>query len=219
MKKRVCIALVLLFMFSLITVPVQAKKAGEIKDNVYTDLTYGYSFNVPAKWSIQIKTAKSPLRLSMEEKSPVPPQQFQGELQDYMQVPTINVLADTTSLTCDQFVAQMLDPEFKSKQKKFFLKYLSLLSKAYDVQKQSDLTFDGAKAISIEIRQAYTMEVSQRGSDRANVINDNKTGSIFVTVRDGNVYIFHMICEYKTSVPLIEIFNGIIQSLDFNGKG
>ncbi len=227
MKRQVCIALAFLFMFSLITVPVQAKKAGEVKDKVYTDFTYAFSFSIPGKWSVQVKKSKSPLRLSMEERSPVPPQQFQGELRDYMQIPMIKVLADTTSLTCDQFVKNMLDDEFKSKQKKFFMKSLNLISKPHDILKQSDMTFAGSKAIMIEARQPYSMEVSKRGgddasdrgSDRADVINDNKSGAIFLTVRDGHVIIFHMICEYKTSLPLMGVFNNLVKSLKFNEEG
>jgi hypothetical protein len=207
----------LVFLVTLISVPVYAKKAGEVKEGIYTDVSHNFSFEVPSKWSIQVKKEKSALRLAMEEKSPVPPQQFQGELRDYMQIPTIKVLVDTTSLTCEKFIEMLLDPKFKSKQKKFIMKSLSLISRPHEILKSSDITFGGIKATMLTARQAYTMEVSQRGSDRADVINDHKMGAIFFTIREGKVFIFHMICEYKTSGPLLGTFDAVISSLKFNG--
>jgi hypothetical protein len=217
-KKHLTIALTLLFLFSLIGMPVQAKKAGEIENDIYSDNDFGFSFKVPDKWSVKVKKSKSALRLTMEEKSPVPPQQFQGELRDYMQIPTIKILADTTSLTCEEFVDSLLSPEYDNKQKNFFMKSLNLISKPHEIQKRSNVTFEGANATVLEARQAYTMEVSARGSDRADVINDHKKGAIFFTVRDGNVIIIHMICEYKTSTSLMGVFDALLKSLTFKAE-
>jgi hypothetical protein len=216
-KKNLTCFLVLVFVFSIMAVPVWAAKAGEIKDDIYTDNEYGFSFAIPAGWSANVKKAKYVLRVALDQKSPTPPRQFQGDLRDYMQIPAIKVLVDTTSLTVDQFVDSLLDPDFKSKQKKGLLKSLDLISKPYDIQKKGPLTFQGAKAYMIEARQSYSMEVSSSGSDRADVINDYKSGAIFLTVREGRVYIFHFICEYQTSEPIFKIFNGLINSLNFGG--
>ena len=216
-KRKLTLALALLLTLSLIGIPAQAKKAGEIKNDVYTDLEYNFSFNTPAGWSAKIGNTGKVLRIGLDQTSAVPPRHFQGDLRDYMQIPTIRVLVDTTSLSVDAFIDKLLDPNFKSKQKTGLMKYLTLLGKNPEIQKRSNITFADIKATTLEARQAYSMEVSTRGSDRADVVNDYKYGSIFFSVRDGRIYIFHMICEYQTSGPLINIFNSLIASLKFDG--
>ena len=219
MRRKLTLALLVVFVISLIGIPAQAKKAGEINDDVYTDTEYNFSFSIPAGWSTNVGKAGKVLRVNLDQTSAVPPRHFQGDLRDYMQIPTIKVVVDTTSLTVEKFIDYLLDPEVKTKQKKGLMKYLPLISKDHEILKRSNVTFAGTKATMLEARQAYSMEVSARGSDRADVVNDYKYGSIFFTVRDGRVYIFHMICEYQTSGPLIDIFNTMVSSLKFEGAG
>jgi len=218
-KRKLTLALTLVLIFSLMAIPVQAKKAGEVNENVYTDVEYNFSFDIPAGWSAKVSNAGKVLRVNLDQTSAVPPRHFQGDLRDYMQIPTIKILVDTTSLSAGDFIDKLLDPEFKSKQKKGLMKYLTLIGKEHEIQKRSQITFADTKATMLEVRQSYSMEVSARGSDKADVINDYKYGSIFFTVRNGQVYIFHMICEYQTSGPLINIFNAMIGSVKFNGVG
>jgi hypothetical protein len=224
-KKSLTLFLILVFVLSMAGIPAQAKKAGEIKDGVYTDNDYGFSFTIPNGWSDNVKKSKYALRLSMEQTSAVPPRHFQGDLRDYMQIPDIKVIVDTTSLNPDEFIDMLLNPDFKSKQKKGLMKYFKIIDKPHDILKRSQLTFAGAPAVMVEARQAYSMEVSKRGSgasdrgsDLAEVVNDYKSGAIFCTVRDGRVYAFHLICEYQTGGPLMKLFNEMINSIKFEEK-
>jgi len=217
-RKLVLSALALVFMLTLIYVPAQAKKAGEIEDDIYTDFDHNFSFKVPNGWSANIKKSKYALRVALDQKSPVPPRHFQGELRDYMQIPTIDVIVDTTSLETEEFVDSLLSPDFKSRQKKGLMRYLDILEKpTYEIQKRSKLTFHGHPATVLEVRQPYSMEVSTRGSDRAEVINDYKTGLVFLTERDGKLFIISMLCEYQTSNSILGIVNSLINSIEFNG--
>jgi hypothetical protein len=216
MRRHLSRVLILVFVLSLVSLPVQAKKAGIIEDNVYTDNDYGFSFTVPNGWSDNIKKSKYALRVSLEQTSAVPPRHFQGDKRDYMQIPDIKVIVDTTSLSPEEFIDMLLNSEFKSKQKKALLKYLKLISKPHEIQKRSKVTFAGQPSTVLEARQAYSMEVSSRGSDRADVVNDYKTGSIFCTVRDGKVYIFHLICEYQTGGPIMKLFSEMISGIKFD---
>lgn len=223
MKRYVVIVLAVVFLFSLVSIPVYAKKAGEILEDVYTDNTYDFSFKVPTGWGAKMKKDKSALRVTLTQKSPVPPYHFQGELRDYMQIPTIRVLVDTTSKGVDEFVDELLNSEFESKQKKNMMKLLNLISKSHEIQKRRTLTVGGNRAVVVEARQAYTMEVSVERSDRAEVVQDFKSGAIFFTVRDGNIIVFHVICEYQTSGPIVSfsdkgsVFQSILESLSFGG--
>jgi hypothetical protein len=198
----------------MIAAPVLAKKAGEVKDDVYTDGTYKFSVKVPTGWSPTIKDDRSPLRLVMTQKSYPAPPQFQAN-RDYTQIPTISILVDTTSLTVDQFVDSLLDSKCKTKQKQFFVKNMPLIAKVHEVLKRSNVTIGDVKALALDIRQAYTVEVAQAGSDMATVVQDYKSGKIFAAVRNGKIYIIHGICEYKLNSSYDEFFNGVFTSLKF----
>lgn len=213
--KFVGIAVTAVLLIACIGAPVQAKKAGEVKDNVYLDNEYNFSFKVPEGWSTSIKSSKYALRLTMDQKSPVPPYQFQGSLRDYMQIPIMAVIVDTTSMDANEFVDSLLSPSFESKQKKFMDKYLKIVSRPYEMVKRQEITFQGHLAVLMEARQPYEITVAQQGSDKADVVNDNKYGTIFVTVRDGHVYMISMICEYRTSQPILDMYNKMIDSLKF----
>ncbi|MDD4051197.1 MAG: hypothetical protein PHR28_04765 [candidate division Zixibacteria bacterium] len=214
MKKAVCLTLTCLFFVVMIAAPALAKKAGEVKDDVYTDGTYKFSLKVPTGWSPTIKAEKFPLRLVLTQKSYPVPEQFQGN-RDYAQIPTISVLVDTTSLSVEQFVDSLLDSKYKSKQKQFFVKNMPIIAKFHDVLKRSNVTAGDAKGLSLAVRQAYTVEVAQSGSDMADVIQDYKSGQILVIVRNGLVYVIHGICEYKLNSSYEPIFNGTFASLKF----
>ena len=98
------------------------------------------------------------------------------------------------------------------------MKNLDLIVKPHDILKRKDITFQDQKATVVEVRQAYSLEVSARGSDRASVVNDFKSGSMFFTVRDGRVFIIHIICEYQTSSGVLQAFETVINSLKFPGE-
>lgn len=211
--------IVFLALFLLTAIPSMAEKSGVVENDVYTDSQYGFSFTVPAGWSTKMKDAIQVLRISMMQTSPVAPSQFGDTLRDYMQVPTMAVMVDTTSLGVDQFINNLLDNDFKSKQKKGLMKNLDLIVKPHEILKRKDITFQGQKATIVEVRQAYSLEVSARGSDRASIVNDFKSGSMFFTVRDGRIFIIHIICEYQTSSAVLQAFETVISSLKFPGEG
>jgi hypothetical protein len=213
--KYIGIAATVVLIIAFIGTPAHAKKAGEVKDSIYYDNDYHYSMEIPNGWSTNIKNAKYALRMTMEQKSPVPPYQFQGNLRDYMQIPTMAVIVDTTSLGAAEFVDSLLSPDFESDQKKFMYKYLKIISRPYELVKRKEVTFQGQLAVLMEARQAYEITVASGRSDRADVINDNKYGTIFVTVRGGHVYVISMICEYRTSQPILDMYNAMISSLKF----
>jgi hypothetical protein len=214
-KRSIVLATCTLIVCVLAAGSAIAEKAGAVENNVYTDSEYGFSFTVPTGWSTKIKDAKQVLRVSLMQTSAVPPSHFQGDLRDYMQIPTMAVIVDTTSEGVDKFIDNLLDNNYKSKQKKGLLKYLDLIAKPHEVLKRKDVTFQDQKATIVEVRQAYSMEVSERGSDRASVVNDFKTGSMFFTVRGGRILVIHIICEYQTSSAVMQAFETMLNSLKF----
>ncbi len=209
-----CFALVL----SFVSAPVEAKKVGEVKEDIFTDNDHKFSMLTFNEWSVKIGSkSKSPLRLTMLQKSFAVSQEFQGAgKEDFAQIPTIKVLVDTCSASLEDFIAGLTDPKKKrTKQEKFFLKNLLLIKKPHEIKKSSDVTLQDAKAKILSVRQSYVKEVSQSGSDRATVVNGFISGYIFVTIREGKVYVVTLCSEYKQENNYISKWNQIVGSLKF----
>lgn len=216
MKNMLRIALVSFFAVLLISGAAQAGKIGEIKDKVFTDKDHGISFSVPDGYSSKIGSkSKNPLRLTLLDKSPVYPRRFQGGFEDYAQIPTLKLLVDTCSSTVDEFIANLLNSDFKSKQKKFFMKHLKIIAKFHDILKSGNISIQDSKVVLLEARQAYELQLSNRGSDRAEAYNDYLSGWMMFAVRDGKIYAMHMISEYKTSASYAPMWNAVINSIKF----
>ncbi|MEE9442955.1 MAG: hypothetical protein V3V99_09840 [candidate division Zixibacteria bacterium] len=216
MKKSLRITLTVFFSIIFIGGTVSAGKIGEIKDKIFTDKDHGISLAVPDGYSAKIGSkSKISLRLTLMDKSPVYPRHFLGGNEDYAQVPTLKLLIDTCSSTVDEFIATMLNPEFNSKQKKFFLRHFKIIAKPHDILKSGNISIQKTKVALLEVRQAYEMQISNRGSDRANAINDYLTGWMFFAVRDGKIYMMHFISEYQTSANYTPIWNAVVNSIKF----
>lgn len=217
MKKSILIILASSLLFMVMFVPVSAKKVGEIKDGVYYDKENKFSFQTPEGWGAKIGSkSKKPLKITMTQQSYAVPQAFQGANFDYAQIPTIKVFADTTTLDVSTFIEKLKDPEFKSGQKKYCIRNLKLLSKPHEILKSRDITFIGQKAIILDVRQSYTIDIAGGGAGRAKQISDFKAGSILFTVRKGKIYMVHMITEYQTSASYKSIYGALIGSLRFD---
>lgn len=212
MKQTLYVILATSILCLMIAMPAFATKAGEIKDNVYTDTDYKFSFKIPDGWGTDVKSSKSAIRISMTQNSAPVPQQFQSGGKDYAQVPTLSVFVDTTSVTADQFIKNLTDPKFKSEQKKYFMQKLTIISKPFEVQKEKDVTIANAIAKAVEYKQRYTVEINEAGSDKANIVTDYKGGSIFAAVRDGKIYLFHIVYEYQYNAQYMGIFNAVTSS-------
>lgn len=217
MKKTLLIFLTISLFFMVMFVPASAKKVGEIKDGVYYDKEYKYSFKTPDGWGTKIGSkSKKLLKISMTQKSYAVPQNFQAGNEDYAQIPTIKVFADVTDVDVKTFLKQLNDSEYKSPQKKYYMRNLKLLSRPHEIIRNRDITLEGQKAIVLDVRQAYSIDIATRGSDRARQINDYKAGSILLTVRQGKIFIVHMITEYQTNASYTSIFGSLIGSLRFD---
>ena len=197
--------------------PATAKKVGYVKDGVFYDADNKFSMLAPQDWSDKIASkSNNPLRLTLMQKSSPVPQSYQGGYEDYAQIPTIKVLVDTCTSSLDDFVKRLTDPEFKSEQKKFFLSHLKLYAKTPDVLRKSELTIGDATAHVYDLRQAYTVQVSQQGSDRANEVNDFISGSALFCLRQGKIFVIQLVTEYQTSAGYEKMWKDILGSLKFD---
>ncbi len=216
MRKFIGISLTIIFAFAVLSNPIMAKKIGKIEEGVFTDNDHKFSMAIPDGWSSKIGSkSKIPLRLTLMEKSPTFPRQFLGGKEDYAQIPTIKVFVDACTTTVDKFIENLLDSKFKSDQKKYFLKHLKIISRNYEILKSGDMTFHANKAKILEVRQAYTLQIAERGSNRAIPINDFYSASILFTVRDGKIFAMYIVSEYKTFADYGSIWQDMINSLKF----
>jgi len=218
MRKIITPFLISVFLLLLLVSPLMAaKKAGEITEGVFTDNDFNYSFKVPESWSDNIRKSTSPLRINLHQKDYPVPRDYIGGNEDYAQVPTMVIFVDTTSLSAKAFTDSLLSESFSSKQKKFFLKNMRLFGRYYEVLKRREYTFQDNLAVLLDARQQYSREIqSSSGSDKADIVNDYVGGGLFITVRDGIVFILEMEYEYQFHGTYQEVRNFLLETLKFN---
>jgi hypothetical protein len=215
LKNTIRISLTMFIFLAMVT-SIQAKKAGEVTDGVFHDEKFGYTMSFPGGWGENVKSEKSALRVILAEKSYPIPRHFQGAgKEDYATIPTIAILADTTSLTAQQFIDSLLNAEDKSKQLEYFERNTRIISRPYEVEKRQGLTVDEQEGYLVQARQQYSMEVAERGSDRADIVNDYKAGFVFAMVKDGTVIAVNGICERSFISNYMPVFLDVVQSIKF----
>ena len=218
MNKFITSVLIMLFATVLLGSPLFAgKKAGEVTEGVFTDNDYGYSFKIPEGWSESVKKSQSAIRIVAHQKDYPVPRDYIGGNEDYAQIPTMVILADTSSLNSKVFTDSLFSDSFSSKQKKFFLKNMRLLNGSFEVLSRKEYTFRDQLAVLVEIRKQYSREIqSESGSDKADIVNDYIGGALFITVRGGKVFALEMEYEYQFHGTYKQILDMLLASLKFN---
>jgi hypothetical protein len=211
MKHRLIIVAVVLAPM-VICAMAHAKKAGEIQDSVYSDNLYGLTFIIPSGWEASIKTDKSPVRVVLKHKDFEIPSMMEP-YRDYITVPTFTIIVDTTSLPVDSFVDRMLDPDFKSKQKKFFLKHLKAISKPFELVAREDKAEVLFSSVEIGVVQPYTISLPIQGTNIAKDVDAAYAGGLYFVAHKSHIYIFHGICDAQMLSTYEPIWSSLFRRL------
>ncbi len=215
MKLLSTIAVLALFCL-LIAVPVQAKKSGEIKNDVYTDSDFGFSIMIPEGWSAKVGNAKVPLKLTLTQKSYPVPQEFQGgSKRDYAQIPIMSVLADTTAMDPHGYIEYLRSGDRDDPRIKYFLRYLDIIGGIHDVETHQKLTINDHPASLLNAKEAYVKQVAELGSDVVDEVNDYHGGSVFAIKNGNTIVVLHLICERDFHKPNLEVLQAMVNSMKF----
>lgn len=220
MRKILVIVLSLLFVVNIAEArPKRAPKAGEIKDGVYTDNSYGFSITVPEEWDSSIKKDDSNIRLVMVKKEYEIPMQFQ-HAPNYTTIPKIMIIADTSSLDVRVFVDSILSDEFKTDQKKDIMAETKILFGDFVQRQRTMMEIGGQEGVYLSGNQQYTIQVARQGSqsDKGDVVTDYYGGAVYFA-RDpetNHLFVINFICEDRYYSFLERQFQDIIKTFSLN---
>ncbi len=219
MKKYLMVCLALFLVANIAEArPPRAKKAGEIKNDVYKDSNYGFQISIPEGWDGSVKKEDSYVRLVISKKEYEIPMQFQ-HAPAYTQVPKIVVIADTSSQPLRVFVDSMMASDYESDQKKDILEETPILFGDFQQRKKGQFVTGDIQGMMVSGRQQYTIQVARAGSesDKADVVTDYKGGSVFFARNPENntLVVINFICEDRYFDHLQEEFEKVLKTFKF----
>jgi len=199
--------------------PSKAENTGELKKNVYTDAKFGFQLTGLDNWKMKSEKEPSLLRLVMTQKN-YKASNIPGSTQYTTSIPTIIILADTTSLTLKQVAQSLLEQkEFLANRNEFLLK-LDLIANS-EYLGIHDITVDSIPARDYTLKQPYKktgedIRVHDSMYGSSVIIQDFLAGHVVIFKRDKNIYILQFSCEREFFYPTNVEFQKILASWKFS---
>ena len=182
-------------------------KAGEVKNDVYSDKKYNFKLTLNDEWKYKIKKNDSKFRLVLVQKNyEIPPDYLDAP--DYTMVPRLVLWVDTTSMSAFAFLDSLISENYSSDQRKELLREFDILNDNISEggNSREKLVTRKKKAFNIEDKKAllwtgqmkYRKEVAISASSIGGKRVIGAYGGSMVGIKDGdNIYMFHLICEWN----------------------
>ena len=190
-------------------------KTGEVKDNVYTDSKFGFQITGLDNWKVKADKEPSLARVVMTQKnfkvSSIP-----GADKHTTSIPSIIILADTTSLTLEQFEECLMGKGKLLQNKEEFMLKLDLLFNSETLETH-DVTMDSMPARDHTLKQPY----KKTGEDpRINdpihgsevIIKDFVAGHVICFKKANTIFVVQSSCEREFFYPVTSEFQKILAS-------
>ena len=198
--------------------PGKAENTGEIKKNVYDDAKFGFQITGLDNWKMKSEKEPSLLRLVMTQKN-YKASNIPGSTLYTTSIPTIIVLADTTSLTLKQVEQSLFDQKDFLSNKDDFLIKLDLIANS-EYLEINDITVDSIPARDYILKQPYKrtgedIRVHDSMYGSSVIINDFLAGHVVLFKKDGNLYVVQFSCEREFFYPNNVEFQKMLSSWSF----
>lgn len=194
------------------------KKTGEVKKNVYTDSKFGFQITALSNWKVKTEKEPSLLRVLMTQKN-YKISRIAGATRYSTTIPSILVLADTTSLSLAEVESCLFQEGKKLKNKDAYMMKLDLIHNSEYLGK-GNVLIDSLPARMYTLQQKYKKTVedmrewnSPMGSTV--IIEDFLAGHVILFKKENNIYVVQFSCEREFFAPTNEEFQKIIESWEF----
>lgn len=207
----------------LVSVPdlcwAKKQKTGKVKGNTFTDSKFAYALSFLKNWKLKDEKEPSLLRASLMKKNYQIDPRSRISRSDF-NIPTILVLADTTSLPLEEFrTALFTEDGEKIKNKKEYQLRLDFLTGSEMVQ-ESETLVDSIPARILTMRKPFeralddiTQARSPLGSVR--IITEFLVGYLVVFKHKNNVFVAQLSCERQFFGTNHEEFTRIMEGWKF----
>lgn len=216
MKKIAGLLTVFIFVLTCVSGSLaKPGKTGEVDKNVYTDSKFGFQITGLDNWKVKADKEPSLERVVMTQKnfkiSSIP-----GADKHTTSIPTIVILADTTSLTLEQFEESLMGKGKLLQNKEEFRLKLDLLFNSETLESH-DVTMDSMPARDYTLKQPY----KKTGEDpRINdpihgsevIIKDFVAGHLLFFKKGRTIFVVQSSCEREFFYPVTSEFQKILAS-------
>jgi hypothetical protein len=219
MRKPLILTIAFLFLLASFVSPyAKPKKTGDVEKNVYTDLEFGFRINGLDNWKVKNQKEPSLVRTVMTQKnykvSTIP-----GASKYTTTIPTILVLAGTTSLSLEQVEKSLLEGKKFLENKDDFLIKLDLISNSESLEIH-DVMIDSMPGRDYTLKQSYKktgedIRVRDPIYGSSVIIQDFLAGHLVMFKKGDNLYVVQFSCEREFYYPTNSEFQKIIGSWEF----
>ena len=197
---------------------VQAENAGKVEKNVYTDSRFGFQVTALSNWKVKSEKEPSLNRVVMTQKN-YKTTNMPGGSKYNSAIPTILILADTTSLSLKQVEESLLGKgDFLSKKNEFMIK-LDLIPNS-EYAEIHDITVDSIPARDYTLKQPYKktgedLRVHDSMYGTSVIIQDYLAGHVVLFKKDKNIFVMQFTSEREFFYPNDAEFQRIMDSWKF----
>lgn len=169
-------------------------KTGVIEKNIFTDSKYNYQFTIPANWKGKPEKEPSPIRVILQ-KTKIERYGSASYSQTQVNIPSMFVCVETTSLEVDSFCKIILENPKKLPNPDIYLYKLEFLTNS-DVVDRMKIQVDSITAQKIYMKKKYQKPVKDPRAgygelDNTILVEDFLLGFLVVFKKENNVYFIH----------------------------
>lgn len=235
MKKALVFVLAIFFLVGTFQTSFAKKeKTGKVKDNVFTDSKFEYHLEFLKNWKLKTENEPSLVRATLMKKNYQvdKSRRFSGHETN---VPTIIIMADTTSLSLEEFKDEFLKekPQIKNIDK-YRMKFEFLTNS--ELLQEREILVDSIPAHILTFRKPYLITVANptdKGSyrdevrsdyddpgvrnpeDSEKLVEDFIAGHLLFFKKGNEIYVIHFSCERQFIVENHREFTTIMDKWKF----
>jgi hypothetical protein len=196
----------------------KVEKTGKAEKNVYTDSKFGFKITGLENWKVKTEKEPSLIRVVMTQKN-YKVSNIPGASLSTSAIPSIIVLADTTSLSLKQVEESLLKGGKLLPNRDQFLVKLDLISNAEYLEIHEGI-IDSLPTIDYTLKQPYKktgedIRVKDPITGSSVIFQDFLAGHMILFKREKTIYVVQFSCEREFFYPTDAEFQKIIGSWKF----
>ena len=221
MRKAMVILVVIFFVLSGASYSYAKKEnTGKVKDNIFFDKKYDYKITALDNWKVKTQKEPSILRATIMQKD-YKRKKYRGFSLSETAVPTITILAGTTSHSLEDFYQSFLKDKEIVENKGDFLIKLNLLEN-FEVVEEESTSIDNVPAKICLVKKKYSrpIEIDAKPGQGAylgdvDIIEDFLAGYIILLKKENKIFVIEFSTEREFFYENNSEFTKMLKSMKF----
>lgn|SRR5574341_2412202 len=180
------------------------EKTGVLDKNVFTDSLNKYQLIVPPNWKLKPEKEPSLLRATLQKIKLEPPLAVssQGYDLDERFIPTIKILADTSSLSLERFCELLLAGKDGLARENEYLMKLDLLIQS-ELKSEQEIKLGAQEGVKYTFQKKYLKQVRDPrqnigGTTQTVTVEESLLGYLILTKKNNQVFMIQCLGERDT---------------------